>query len=115
MYGQAFEVPDSVMSKDFVLPLGKAKIQREGKHISIFTFSKMVGKSVQAAEILAKEGIEVEVKIFFAESWNRSSILEPLSPWTERPLWNRSRRPTELSLLRKASLSAVLELKSALC
>lgn len=61
MYGEVFEVSDEVMGKDFVLPIGKAKIQREGKHVTIVTFSKMVGKCVKAAEVLAKEGIEVEV------------------------------------------------------
>jgi len=61
MYGQSFEVPDYVLDKDFVLPLGKAKIQREGKHVTVVTFSKMVGKCLEAADILAKEGIEVEV------------------------------------------------------
>jgi pyruvate dehydrogenase E1 component beta subunit len=61
MYGQTFDVPESVLDKDFVIPLGKAKIQREGKHITLVTFSKMVGKCLEAADILAKEGIEAEV------------------------------------------------------
>eukprot|EP00656_Telonema_subtile_P024204 TRINITY_DN26167_c0_g1_i1.p1 TRINITY_DN26167_c0_g1~~TRINITY_DN26167_c0_g1_i1.p1 ORF type:complete len:136 (-),score=38.18 TRINITY_DN26167_c0_g1_i1:27-434(-) len=39
----------------------RAKIEREGKHISIFAFSKAVGISLAAAEELAKEGIEAEV------------------------------------------------------
>lgn len=49
------------MDKDFVLPIGKAKVQREGTDVSVITFSKMVGKSLEAADILAKEGISVEV------------------------------------------------------
>lgn len=61
MYGQSFELSDAVMDKDFVLPIGKAKIQREGTDVSIVTFSKMVGKSLEAAEILEKEGISCEV------------------------------------------------------
>eukprot|EP00455_Lapot_gusevi_P029854 TRINITY_DN31_c0_g1_i2.p2 TRINITY_DN31_c0_g1~~TRINITY_DN31_c0_g1_i2.p2 ORF type:complete len:296 (-),score=140.00 TRINITY_DN31_c0_g1_i2:184-1002(-) len=61
MYGQAFTVPDSVMDKDFVLPIGKAKIMREGQHATIVTFSRMVGVALQAAEELAKEGISAEV------------------------------------------------------
>lgn len=77
MYGQAFEVADSIMGKDFVLPIGKAKIQREGKHISIITFSKMVGKSVEAAEILAKEGIDVEVvNLRTLKPLDRKTIIE---------------------------------------
>ncbi len=58
MYGQSFEVPDS---PDFVLPIGRAKIERPGKHVTITAFSIMVGKAMQAAEELAKEGIEAEV------------------------------------------------------
>lgn len=61
MYGVPFEVEDKVLDKDFVLPIGKAKIEREGKDISIITFSRQVGNALQAAEVLAKEGISVEV------------------------------------------------------
>lgn len=61
MYGQSFEMTDAQMDKDFVLPIGKAKVQREGTDVSVVTFSKMVGKSLEAADILAKEGISVEV------------------------------------------------------
>jgi pyruvate dehydrogenase E1 component beta subunit len=61
MYGQSFELSDAVMDKDFVLPIGKAKVQREGTDVSIVTFSKMVGKSLEAADILEKEGISCEV------------------------------------------------------
>ncbi len=58
LYGQSFQVPDAA---DFVLPIGKAKVEREGAHVTIVTFSIMVGKALQAAEELAKEGIEAEV------------------------------------------------------
>ncbi len=58
MYGQSFELPDS---PDFVLPIGRARIERPGKHVTITAFSVMVGKAMQAAEELAKEGIEAEV------------------------------------------------------
>mgnify|MGYP000872348660 CR=1 FL=1 len=58
MYGQSFEVPDD---PDFILPIGKAKIERSGSHITIVAFSRMVGLSLQAAEKLAEEGIEAEV------------------------------------------------------
>jgi len=61
MYGETFEVSDSVLDKNFVLPIGKAKIQREGKHCTIVTFSRDVGKALKAAETLAQEGIELEV------------------------------------------------------
>jgi len=46
------------MSKDFVVPIGKAKIMREGKHITIVGYSRNVKYALQAADELAKEGIE---------------------------------------------------------
>ena len=58
LYGQSFEVPDVA---DYVLPIGKARIARVGKHVTITAFSKMVGTALAAADILAKDGIEAEV------------------------------------------------------
>jgi len=58
LYGQQFEVPDD---EDFVLPIGKAKVERPGKDVTIAAFSIMVGKALQAADELAKNGIEAEV------------------------------------------------------
>lgn len=50
-----------MLDKDFVLPIGKAKVMREGKHVTLVSFSKMVGYCLKAAEQLAKEGIDCEV------------------------------------------------------
>lgn len=62
MYGVTFDVPDHVLDKDFVLPIGKAKIEREGSDVTITAHAKMVGFSLQAADILKKEhGINAEV------------------------------------------------------
>ncbi|MFO1080793.1 MAG: pyruvate dehydrogenase complex E1 component subunit beta [Reyranellaceae bacterium] len=58
LYGQSFDVPED---PDFVLPIGKAKIERPGKDVTIVAFSIMVGKALQAAEALAKDGIDAEV------------------------------------------------------
>ncbi len=58
MYGQEFDVPEG---DDFVLPIGKAKVRRVGSHVTITAIARMVGLSLQAAEELAKEGIEAEV------------------------------------------------------
>ena len=58
LYGQSFEVPTS---EDFVIPIGRAKIEREGSDVTIVAYSIMVGKALQAAEELAKQGIEAEV------------------------------------------------------
>lgn len=61
LYGVAFPMTDEAQGKDFVVPIGKAKIEREGKDVTIVTFSKMVGTSLEAAALLEKEGISVEV------------------------------------------------------
>jgi pyruvate dehydrogenase E1 component beta subunit len=58
LYGSSGEVPDD---PDFVVPIGKAKVVRGGAHVTIVAFSIMVGKALQAAEALAKDGIEAEV------------------------------------------------------
>ena len=58
LYGQSFPVPDAA---DFVLPLGKAKIERAGSDVTIVAFSIMVSKALQAAEKLAEDGIDAEV------------------------------------------------------
>jgi pyruvate dehydrogenase E1 component beta subunit len=58
LYGLEFDVPDGV---DWVVPIGKAKVRREGSGVTIVAHSRMVGMALQAAEILAGEGIEAEV------------------------------------------------------
>ena len=58
MYGLEFDVPEV---EDYVLPIGKAKVRREGKEVTITAHSRMVGFALQAAEKLAEEGIECEV------------------------------------------------------
>jgi pyruvate dehydrogenase E1 component beta subunit len=58
LYGQSFALPDA---PDFVLPIGKAKVERAGADVTITAFSRMVDVALEAAELLAKEGIEAEV------------------------------------------------------
>jgi pyruvate dehydrogenase E1 component beta subunit len=58
MYGLEFDVPEI---EDYVLPIGKAKVRREGTDVTITAHSRMVGFALQAAEQLAEEGISVEV------------------------------------------------------
>lgn len=58
LYGQTFEVPTD---EDYVIPLGRAKIEREGSDVTIVAYSIMVGKALQAAEKLAEQGIDAEV------------------------------------------------------
>ncbi len=58
MYGHSFEVPDA---EDWTVPIGKAKVVRQGTDITITAFSIMVGKALEAAEALASIGISAEV------------------------------------------------------
>lgn len=58
MYGKVFDVPQD---EDFVLPIGKAKIERQGSDVTIVGYSISVGRAMEAAEELAKQGIEAEV------------------------------------------------------
>ena len=58
LYGQSFDVPDD---DDWIVPIGKANIVRPGKDVTITAFSIMVGKALDAAEELAKDGIDAEV------------------------------------------------------
>jgi pyruvate dehydrogenase E1 component beta subunit len=58
LYGQTFDCP---VDEEFVLPIGKAKIERAGENVTIVAFSIMVGAAMKAAEILAEQGISAEV------------------------------------------------------
>ncbi|MDB5438857.1 MAG: pyruvate dehydrogenase complex component subunit beta, partial [Caulobacteraceae bacterium] len=58
IYGVEFEIPDV---EDWVLPIGKAKVRRQGNDVTLSAHSRMVGFALQAAEILSKDGIEAEV------------------------------------------------------
>ncbi|WP_372929851.1 pyruvate dehydrogenase complex E1 component subunit beta [Methyloceanibacter sp.] len=58
LYGQSGEVPNS---EDFVLPIGKARIAREGKDVTLVSYSRGLAYTLDAAEHLAGEGIEAEV------------------------------------------------------
>jgi pyruvate dehydrogenase E1 component beta subunit len=57
LYQVRGEVPDG----DYTIPIGKSKIQRPGKDVTIVTYSKMLEISNKAADQLAKEGIEAEI------------------------------------------------------
>merc|ERR1711862_966552 len=61
LYNTTFELSEEAQDPDFVIPIGKAKIEREGSDLTIVTFQRMVGESLEAAKILEKEGISCEV------------------------------------------------------
>ncbi|WP_118857110.1 pyruvate dehydrogenase complex E1 component subunit beta [Sphingomonas mesophila] len=58
LYGQSFDVPQV---DDWVLPIGKARTMRQGKDVTLVSYSIGVGVALEAAETLAGEGIEAEV------------------------------------------------------
>jgi pyruvate dehydrogenase E1 component beta subunit len=58
LYGLEFDVPEV---DDWVLPIGKAKVRRQGDGVTITAHARMVGLALKAAEELAAEGIEAEV------------------------------------------------------
>ena len=71
IYGQSFQVPED---EDYVIPIGRAKIEREGKDVTIVAYSIMVGKALAAAEKLKEEGIDAEVI--------NLRTIRPLDRWT---------------------------------
>ncbi|MFY8144490.1 MAG: transketolase C-terminal domain-containing protein, partial [Caulobacter sp.] len=58
MYGHEFDIPDV---EDWVVPIGKAKVRRQGSDVTLVAYSRMVGFALKAAEELEKEGIAAEV------------------------------------------------------
>jgi pyruvate dehydrogenase E1 component beta subunit len=58
VYGRSFPVPKL---DDFVLPIGKARVIREGRHVTLVAHSISVGLIMEAAEALAKDGIDAEL------------------------------------------------------
>ncbi len=74
MYGQEFEVPTD---PDYIIPIGRAKIEREGSDVTLVAFSIMVGRALEAAEKLAEQGIEAEViNLRTIRPLDRHTILE---------------------------------------
>lgn len=71
LYGQSFDVP---VDEEFVIPIGRAKIEREGKDVTIVAYSIMVGKALQAAKELEEQGIDAEVI--------NLRTIRPLDRWT---------------------------------
>jgi pyruvate dehydrogenase E1 component beta subunit len=57
MYGDKGEVPE----EEYTIELGKADIKREGEHVTIVSFGKIIKQAYEAAEVLAKEDISCEI------------------------------------------------------
>jgi len=56
-----YQMRGEVGEGDYLIPIGKSKIQRPGKDVTLVTYSKMLETSMKAADLLAKEGIEAEI------------------------------------------------------
>ncbi len=54
-------IKEEVPNEEYTVPLGKAIVRREGRDLTIVTYAAMMHTSLEAAELLAKEGIEAEV------------------------------------------------------
>jgi pyruvate dehydrogenase E1 component beta subunit len=77
VYGRSFDVPDV---DDYVLPIGKARIVREGADVTIVSYSIGVGLALEAAQTLAEEGIDAEViDLRTLRPLDRQTILESLA------------------------------------
>ena len=61
MYNAKFDVSDEVLDEDFVIPIGKAKILRQGSDVTIISHSKQLTNCLQAAEELEKKGVSAEI------------------------------------------------------
>jgi len=61
LYGTPFEVSDQVLSKDFTLPIGKAKVERSGNNVTLVSHSRGVQSCLEAAKELTGSGIDAEV------------------------------------------------------
>ncbi|SPF45724.1 2-oxoisovalerate dehydrogenase subunit beta [Candidatus Sulfotelmatobacter kueseliae] len=54
-------IKEEVPAEDYVVPIGKARVAREGRHLSIITYAAMVHTALEAAETLSQEGIDLEI------------------------------------------------------
>jgi pyruvate dehydrogenase E1 component beta subunit len=77
MYGVSFPMSEMAQSKDFVIPIGKAKIEREGSDVTIISFSKMVGLALETAEFMKNKGVSVEViNLLSLRPLDRNTIIQ---------------------------------------
>jgi pyruvate dehydrogenase E1 component beta subunit len=61
MYGVSFPMSDAAQSPDFVIEIGKAKIEQPGTDVTVISFSKTVGLALEATAVMKEKGISVEV------------------------------------------------------
>lgn len=90
-----FEKQEDVPTEHYTIPFGKARIAREGEHVTIIAYGNAVGMSEAAAEILQTEGVSVEV-----------IDLRTLKPWDEETCLRSIEKTGRLVVVHEASKSA---------
>ena len=86
-------IKDDVPDADYVVPIGKAKIRREGSDLSIVTFGAMVYTALDAAAVLAAEGIQAEVlDLRSLAPLDRVAVIETVSKTSRALLLYEARR-----------------------
>lgn len=87
-------IKEDLPEDEYTVPIGKANIFREGKHLSIITYSAMVHVAAEAADIVAKDGISVEVV-----------DLRTLAPLDEETILASVRKTSKVIVLHEATMT----------
>ena len=87
-------IKEDLPSEDFVVPIGKANLRREGSDLSIITYGAMVYTALDAAEELAQEGIDVEVL-----------DMRSLLPLDEEAILETAKKTSKVVVLHEATLT----------
>jgi pyruvate/2-oxoglutarate/acetoin dehydrogenase E1 component len=75
LYASKGEIPE----EEYLVPIGKAYVKKEGADVTVVAVSKMVHESLKAAEILAKDGIHVEViDLLTVSPWDRETVFNSI-------------------------------------
>jgi 2-oxoisovalerate dehydrogenase E1 component beta subunit len=85
---------DKIPEGDYVVPIGKANVAREGTDVSVITYGAMLSKSIEAAEMAQKEGISVEVL-----------DLRTISPLDKQAIFNTVKKNGKVIIVYEANYS----------
>lgn len=85
-------IKEDLPEEDYIVPIGKARIAREGKDLSVITYGAMVHTALEAAEKLATEGLDVEV-----------IDLRSLLPYDEEAILSSVAKTSKVILLHEAT------------
>merc|ERR1712187_1057390 len=77
MYGVSFPMTDEQQSSDWIVPIGKARVEIPGTDVTLLSFSKTVGLCLEAAELMKTKGVSVEViNLLSLRPLDRQTIIE---------------------------------------